>query len=71
YNPILRDVLQEYIGDGRLPNAEFIDIFNVQFSDSHVNGGDCFHPSEAGHSLLSDVEWCPSKWEDGQFSCGP
>ncbi|MEJ2245141.1 MAG: DUF4215 domain-containing protein, partial [Acidobacteriota bacterium] len=39
YNPILRDVLQEYIGDGRLPNAEFIDIFNVQFSDSHVNGG--------------------------------
>ena len=26
YNPILRDVLQEYITDGRLPNAYFNDI---------------------------------------------
>jgi cysteine-rich repeat protein len=71
YNPILQDVLQEYISDGRLPNAEFIDIFSVQFGNEHVNGGDCFHPSEAGHSLLSDAEWCLSRWENGLFSCTP
>jgi len=69
YNPILRDVLQEYIDDGRLPNAAFIDIFDVQFSEAHVNGGDCFHPSEAGHALLSNEEWCRSPWENGEFAC--
>jgi len=69
YNPILRDVLQEYKDTGKLPNANFIDIFDVQFNDSHVNGGDCFHPSEAGHALLSDKEWCRSQWRTDDFIC--
>ena len=69
YNPILRDVLQEYIDSNSLPNATYVDIFDVQFGNSHVNGGDCFHPSEAGHALLSDEEWCRSPWENGEYAC--
>ena len=71
YNPILRDVLQEYIDNGKLPNAEFIDVFDMQFSGSHVNGGDCFHPSEAGHALLSETEWCRSYWGAEDLICQP
>jgi len=71
YNPILRDVLQEYKNKGKLPNAYFIDVFDVQFEDSHVNGGDCFHPSESGHALLSEKEWCRSQWGADDFSCIP
>ena len=72
YNPILRDVLQEeYIDTDKLPNAKYIDAFNVQFEGKHVNGGDCFHPSEAGHALLSDEEWCTSQWSAGDTSCSP
>jgi len=67
YNPILRDVLQEYIGT--LPNAKFVDIFDAKFEDSHVNGGDCFHPSDAGHALLSDKEWCNSQWGADDVLC--
>jgi cysteine-rich repeat protein len=71
YNPILRDVLQEYKDNGSLPNAYFVDIFDVQFDSSHVNGGDCFHPSEAGHGLLSEREWCVSQWGVDDFTCAP
>jgi len=71
YNPILRDVLQEYIDDGRLPNAYFIDIFDVQFESADVNNGDCFHPSETGHALLSDEEWCRSPWGADEPLCTP
>jgi len=71
YNPILRNVLQEYQSDGRLPNAYFVDIFDVQFSSSHVNNGDCFHPSVAGHALLSEEEWCRSQWGAEDSACGP
>jgi len=69
YNPILQDVLQEYRDTGKLPNAYFLDVFDIQFSDSHVNGGDCFHPSEAGHALLADEEWCRSQWRTDDFIC--
>ena len=62
YNPILRDVLQEYIDSGLLPNASYIDIFDVPFESSDVNSGDCFHPSEDGHALLADEQWCRSAW---------
>jgi hypothetical protein len=55
-------VLEEYIGDGRLPNAAYVDIFDVRFGSGDVNGGDCFHPSEAGHARLSDEVWCRSQW---------
>jgi lysophospholipase L1-like esterase len=58
YNPILRDVLQEYRLNGKLPNASYIDIYDVKFGSSQVNDGDCFHPSTAGHALLADTEWC-------------
>jgi hypothetical protein len=62
YNPILQNVLNDYRTSGDLPNASYIDIFDVQFDDSHVNGGDCFHPSRAGHALLSEKQWCRSQW---------
>lgn len=71
YNPILRDVLQEYKDNGKLTNADFIDIFDVQFEDSHVNGGDCFHPSKAGHTLLAEKEWCRSQWGVDDTQCTP
>ena len=69
YNPILRDVLQEYKDNGLLPNAYFIDVFGIQFTDSHVNNGDCFHPSDAGHALLSEKGWCLSQWGVGKSQC--
>ncbi|MEJ2310736.1 MAG: SGNH/GDSL hydrolase family protein, partial [Gammaproteobacteria bacterium] len=62
YNLIIQDVLSEYKRSGSLPNASYIDIFDVQFSDSHVNDGDCFHPSVAGHALMSEKQWCRSQW---------
>lgn len=71
YNPILSGVLQEYIDDGRLPNARYSDVFNVRFEGNHVNGGDCFHPSEAGHALLSEKEWCESVWGKSDPLCTP
>ena len=70
YNVIIRDVLQEYIEDGRLPNAYYVDIFDIRFEDSHVNGGDCFHPSVAGHALLGEEQWCRSPWGVADPSCG-
>ncbi|NNJ95465.1 MAG: hypothetical protein HKP57_12010 [Halobacteria archaeon] len=58
YNPILRDVLDEYIQSGDLTNAGFIDIYDARFDSRHINSGDCFHPSTDGHALLADAEWC-------------
>jgi lysophospholipase L1-like esterase len=58
YNPILRDVLEEYRQSGALPNASYVDIYDVKFGSAQVNDGDCFHPSTAGHALLADTEWC-------------
>jgi cysteine-rich repeat protein len=68
YNPILRDVLEEYRLAGDLPNAAYIDVFDVRFNSQHVNSGDCFHPSEAGHALLANEQWCrsPAGTEDPQ-----
>ena len=71
YNPILRDVLQEYQGQGKLPNAQFLDLFEVRFEEQHVNDGDCFHPSEAGHALLADEQWCRSPWGAVDPFCSP
>ena len=51
-------MLEEYRQSGALPNARYIDIYDVKFGSEHVNGGDCFHPSKAGHALLADTEWC-------------
>jgi len=62
YNPILRDVLMEYVFDGRLPNAYYVDILDIQFNDIHVNDSDCFHPSAEGHELLAQEQWCRSPW---------
>jgi hypothetical protein len=71
YNPILSDVLAEYRADGRLPNAEYVDILDVRFDSQHVNGGDCFHPSTAGHALMAGKQWCRSKWSAGDPACTP
>jgi lysophospholipase L1-like esterase len=69
YNPILKDVLQEYIADGRLPNAYFVDVFDIQFGADHINDGDCFHPSVKGHALLAQEEWSRSPWGVNDPSC--
>jgi lysophospholipase L1-like esterase len=71
YNSILSDVLQEYIDDGRLPNAQYVDVFDARFDDNHVNNGDCFHPSVDGHALLADEEWLGSKWSPDQTTSAP
>jgi hypothetical protein len=66
YNRILRDVLYEkYIVTGKLPNAYYVDIFDVEFTSLEVNNGDCFHPSTEGHQKLADEEWCRSFWSIG------
>jgi lysophospholipase L1-like esterase len=70
YNPILRDVLAEYRDSGLLPNARYSDIFDERFDSAHVNNGDCFHPSTAGHALLADIEWCEAHWGTGDAACG-
>ena len=69
YNPRLRNVLDEYHANGELLNAEYVDIFDVRFGSQQVNGGDCFHPSEAGHSLLAEKEWCRSRWGKDDPAC--
>ena len=69
YNPILSGVLAEYQADGKLLNAEYVDILDVRFSSQHVNGGDCFHPSTAGHALMAEEQWCRSKWGEGDAVC--
>ena len=70
YNPILRYVLKEYKDDGRLPNAYYVDIFDIEFGEAHVNDGDCFHPSTEGHALLAEEQWCRSLWGRYDPSCG-
>jgi len=71
YNPILSDVLAEYQADRKLLNAEYVDILDVRFGSSHVNGGDCFHPSTAGHALMAEKQWCRSKWGADDAACSP
>jgi lysophospholipase L1-like esterase len=65
YNPILRDVTEEYRAAGKLPNAYYIDIFDIVFDSSDINNGDCFHPNVAGHKVLAEEEWQRSKWSAG------
>lgn len=69
YNPILRNVLDEYRTSGQLPNARYTDIYNVRFDSAHVNSGDCFHPSTAGHALLAETEWCRTHWGKSSPAC--
>lgn len=69
YNSTLQAVLEEYRVSGQLPNAVYTDIYDVQFGSPHVNGGDCFHPSEAGHALLAEKEWCRTQWGSGDPLC--
>jgi lysophospholipase L1-like esterase len=71
YNTVLSRVLGEYQANGLLLNAEYVDVFDVRFGSSHVNSGDCFHPSTAGHSLLAEKEWCRSKWSADDPLCSP
>jgi hypothetical protein len=71
YNPIIRDTLAEYRDGGLLPNAEYVDIFDVRFESEHVNSGDCFHPSKAGHALMSGEQWCRSSWSAEDPACSP
>lgn len=62
YNPKLRDLVLEYRMNGRLPNAYYVDIYDIEFFDNHVNDGDCFHPSIEGHELLAEEEWLRTPW---------
>jgi cysteine-rich repeat protein len=73
YNVVLQEVVTEYANRAVLPmpNLEYVDIFGVRFDASHVNGGDCFHPSLAGHQLLSTEEYCRSSWGGGDPVCAP
>lgn len=69
YNPILSDVLTEYRESGELPNARFTDILDVRLGSSHINDGDCFHPSTTGHALIAEKEWCRTHWGNGDPAC--
>jgi hypothetical protein len=69
YNRILEEVLQEYKVSGLLPNAYYIDIFDIQFESIHVNDGDCFHPSTEGQALLAQEQWHRSPWGTNDPTC--
>ena len=71
YNPKLRDVLMEYKINGLLPNAYYVDIFDIQFEDIYINDGDCFHPSVEGHGMLAEEQWCRSSWGMDDPFCMP
>jgi cysteine-rich repeat protein len=71
YNPILSGVLAEYQANDQLLNAEYVDILDVRFASQHVNDGDCFHPSTAGHALMAEKQWCRSQWSAGDPACSP
>jgi lysophospholipase L1-like esterase len=62
YNSELRSILETYRSSGDLPNAAYIDVYDVPFGSAEVNNGDCFHPSTGGHALLADAEWCRTPW---------
>ena len=70
YNTVLRDVTEEYRQGGALPRAAYTDLYDVRFDSVHVNNGDCFHPSTAGHTLLAQTEWCRSAWGSTYPTCG-
>ena len=69
YNPILRDVLDEYRAAGALQHAIYTDLYDVRFESQHVNSGDCFHPSEDGHALLAQEAWCRAPWGTADAQC--
>lgn len=69
YNNYLRDTLETYRSDGSLPNARYIDIYDVRFASGDVNNGDCFHPSLAGQARLADTEWCKAHWGINDDAC--
>jgi lysophospholipase L1-like esterase len=71
YNPALSRVVAEYRESGKLPNIRYTDIFDVRFYSEHVNNGDCFHPSEAGHALLAENEWSRTHWGHPAAACTP
>ena len=71
YNPIIKNKTEEYRDSGFLPNAYYIDLYDVKFNSSHANDGDCFHPSIEGHKLLADEEWCKSNWNVKDPLCNP
>lgn len=71
YNTILRDELLVYKFNGRLPNAYYVDILDIEFFDIHVNDSDCFHPSVEGHELLAEKQWCRSPWGADDPGCPP
>jgi hypothetical protein len=73
YNVVLQNVVAEFTSRAELPmpNLEYVDIFSVRFDASHVNGGDCFHPSFEGHQLLATEEYCSSSWSEGDLACAP
>jgi cysteine-rich repeat protein len=62
YNPKLKEIIEKYRSESRLPNAYYIDIFDIRFTSSDINNGDCFHPSFEGHDFLADEEWFRSIW---------
>jgi hypothetical protein len=69
YNNYLRDTLEEYRADGRLPNARYIDIYDVRFDSDDINNGDCFHPSLTGQTRLADTQWCKAHWGISEDVC--
>ncbi|MGD2055559.1 MAG: SGNH/GDSL hydrolase family protein [Gammaproteobacteria bacterium] len=62
YNSRLRDVTDQYREDGLLPNARYVDIYDVQFSSSDITDADCFHPSVDGQAKLAQKTWCRTHW---------
>ncbi len=69
YNQVLREEAEAYNSNanGKNPRgievvAEYVDEVTpsagtFDFTDSHINGGDCFHPNVATQSTIADFMW--------------
>jgi lysophospholipase L1-like esterase len=69
YNEIIRDLALEYNtnSNGRNPlgieivtdyvNESIASVGTTSFGANEINGGDCFHPSVSGQSILSAGAW--------------
>jgi len=69
YNSRLSDVTDQYREAGLLPNARYVDIYDVQFSSSDITNADCFHPSVDGQAKLAQETWCRTHWGINDAQC--
>ncbi len=57
YNDAIRDAVQVKRNTSRRVYYHFVDIETMPFEGDDISSIDCFHPSDEGQALLSEVVW--------------